>query len=67
MNKTGFYMNTKITFSDFIQTLETSPTYPFSERQLEKKKLTLLFLISYYLWLEQDESFYAFQEQNIVS
>lgn len=38
MNKTGFYMNTKITFSDFIQTLETSPTYPFSERQLEEEE-----------------------------
>lgn len=38
MNKTGFYMNTKITFSDFIQTLDTSPTYLFSKRQLEEEE-----------------------------
>ena len=38
MNKTGFYINTKITFSDFIQTWDTSPTYPFSKRQLEEEE-----------------------------
>lgn len=48
MTKTGFYINTKITFSDFIKTWDTSPTYPFSKRQ-RKKKLALLFLILYYL------------------
>lgn len=45
MNKTGFYMNTKITFSDFIQTWDTSPMYPFSKRQLEEEETFISHLV----------------------